>query len=59
MDAHPPQERQGVAVQALPVLGQPPAPVQPADGSLNNPTFGQNHGKRCSTASSVRFRARA
>ena len=42
-DGRPAQERQGVAVQALPILGQPPAPVQPADGPLDDPAFGQNH----------------
>ena len=46
-DGRPAKERQGVAVQTLPILGQPPAPVQPADGSLDDPAFGQNHERLC------------
>ena len=30
-------------VEAFPVLGQPAAPVEPADGSLHDPAFGQHH----------------
>src|SRR5271165_7411281 len=37
------EERERVAVQALPVLGQSAAAVQPADGPLDDPALGQDH----------------
>ncbi len=42
-DGCPAQERQAVAVQAFPVLGQTAAPVEPGDGPLDNPALGQHH----------------
>ncbi len=35
-------ERERPAVQALPVLGQPAASVQPGDGALDDPALGQD-----------------
>src|SRR3978361_2225604 len=42
-DGRPAQERQAVAVQTFPVLGQAAAPVEPRDGPLDNPALGQHH----------------
>ena len=36
------QEGKCVAVQALPILGQPAASVEPADGPLHDPALGQH-----------------
>ena len=37
------QEGEGVAVQALPVLRQPAAAVQPGDGALDDPALWQHN----------------
>ena len=37
------QEREAVAVQAFPVLRQAATAVEPGDGSLDDPAFGQHH----------------
>ncbi len=36
------EEGEGVAVEVLPVLGQSPAAVEPSDGTLDDPAFGQH-----------------
>ena len=36
------QEREGFSVQALPVLGETAAPVEPGDGPLDNPALRQD-----------------
>jgi hypothetical protein len=41
-DRGPAQECERVTVQTFPVLGQSSAAVEPADGSLDDPTLGQN-----------------
>src|SRR6266436_7856954 len=37
------QERQGLSVEALPILGQAAAAVEPRNGALNDPAFRQDH----------------
>lgn len=41
------QEREGFAVQAFPILGEPTASVQPSDGSLDNPALRQDDEPLC------------
>ena len=37
------QEREGVAVEIFPILGETATTIEPCDGSFNNPTLGQLH----------------
>ena len=50
-DRGPSQERQRFPVKAFPILGQPAAAVEPADGSLDDPAFGQYREGLCSIRS--------
>jgi hypothetical protein len=42
-DGGPTQESKTVSVQAFPVFGQAATPVEPSDGSLDDPALGQHH----------------
>jgi hypothetical protein len=37
------KKRQGLVVEALPIFGQATAAVEPGDGALDDPAFGQDH----------------
>jgi hypothetical protein len=37
------QESQRLAIEVLPILGQPPAAIKPGNGALDDPAFGQHH----------------
>src|ERR1700751_2467044 len=41
-DGGPAQESEAVSVQAFPILGKTAAAVEPSDGSLDDPAFGQH-----------------
>lgn len=49
-DGGPAQEGEGAAVEALPVLGQPAAAVEPGDGAFDNPAPGQDDEPLCRIA---------
>src|SRR6476659_1189308 len=37
------QERERFAVEILPILGEPSAAIEPGNGALDDPAFGQDH----------------
>jgi hypothetical protein len=37
------QECQRFSIEVLPVLGKPAAPIEPSEGALDGPAFGQDH----------------
>jgi hypothetical protein len=37
------QERERLSVEILPILGEPSAAIEPSDGALHDPAFGQDH----------------
>ena len=37
------QESQRLAIEIFPIFGQPAATIQPGNGALDDPTFGQHH----------------
>jgi hypothetical protein len=41
------QERQGLSVEALPILGQAAAAVEPRDGAFDDPSLGQDRKALC------------
>jgi hypothetical protein len=41
------QERQGLSVEALPILGQAAAAVEPRDGAFDDPSLGQDRKDLC------------
>jgi hypothetical protein len=36
------QERERLSVEVLPILGEPSAAIEPGDGALDDPAFGQH-----------------
>jgi hypothetical protein len=36
------QERERLSVEVLPILGEPSAAIEPGDGALHDPAFGQH-----------------
>jgi hypothetical protein len=41
------QEREGLSVEALPILGQASATIKPGDGALDDPSLGQDSEALC------------
>ncbi len=41
------QERQGLSVEALPILGQAATAIEPGDGALDDPSLGQDRKALC------------
>ena len=37
------QERQRFSIEVLPILGEPAASIEPSEGALDDPAFGQDH----------------
>jgi len=39
------QERERLSVEILPILGKPSAAIEPRNGALDDPAFGQDHNR--------------